>query len=405
MKSPLRIIGGEVRRTGAAHAANAVGVRVAYDRAAFEGGELPDGTLAQFTQVQFAPMTESWTTGSFGGSDVLIVHADAANGDIERLRTNLRQSGAPERVIVVLRSGDLQTTRTLMRDGVADVLAAPVSELSLGTSLDRVLDRVAAAGGGGGGPGQVYAFLKAGGGSGATSLATQTGVVLAQNGGKRVCVVDLDIQFGQAAFYLDVHGSVSMAEVLSAGDIAEIGFDTALPTHASGLRVLAAPPEFMPLEALTPHHIDALLGALRRKFDVVLLDLPIAWTAWTYRTLRQSDHIVLVTQLTVPHCHLAMRQLTLISTQRLDDIPLTLVCNRAGGDNPTSVSQRSVQGAIGRSFDIVAPEDRKLMNEAINQGVGLSTLRRGSKLEKAIIELANRLAPARGDIDRLRGKR
>lgn len=400
MKSPLRIVGGDVRRTTAA---NAAGLRVAYDRSAFEGGELPDGAFAQFTQVQFVPMTESWSTGSFGGADVLIVHADAAAGDVERLRTNLRQSGAPERVIVVLRSGDLQTTRMLMRDGVADVLPAPVSELSLGASLDRVLDRVATTGGGGG-AGQVIAFLKAGGGSGATSLAAQTGVILAQSS-QKVCVVDLDIQFGQAAFYLDVHGSVSMAEALSAADIGEIAFETALPAHSSGLRVLAAPPEFMPLEALTPNHVDALLGALRRKFDVVLLDLPIAWTAWTFRTLRQSDHIVLVTQLTVPHAHLAMRQLNLISTQRLDDVPLTLVCNRAGGDNPVSVSQRSVQGAIGRSFDIVAPEDRKLMNEAINQGVGLSALRRGSKLEKAIIDLADRLVPTRRDVDRARGKR
>ena len=50
---------------------------------------------------------------------------------------------------------------------------------------------------------------------------------------------------------------------------------------------------------------------------------------------------------------------------------------------------------MGRKFDVVAPEERKLMGEAINQGVALSMLRRGTKLEKALSQLAERAAPAR----------
>jgi pilus assembly protein CpaE len=196
-----------------------------------------------------------------------------------------------------------------------------------------------------------------------------------------------------------------MAQVLSAGaDLNEMAFHSALTPHPSGARVLAAPPEFMPLESLTAGSIDALLGALRRDFDLVILDLPIVWTAWTYRALRQSDHIVLITQLSVPHAHLAKRQLQLLDTQRLDDIPLTLVCNRAGGDNPTGVSVRSVEAAIGRKFDVVAPEERRLMNEAINQGVALSTIRRGSKLERSVEQLAALVSPGQASTSRNRRK-
>jgi len=44
---------------------------------------------------------------------------------------------------------------------------------------------------------------------------------------------------------------------------------------------------------------------------------------------------------------------------------------------------------------VVAPEERKVMNEAINQGVALSAIRRGSKLERSLRQLADRVAPAR----------
>jgi Flp pilus assembly CpaE family ATPase len=284
-------------------------------------------------------------------------------------------------------------------------LPEPVSDLSLAASLDRLLAKLATGAATTAQAGRIVAFLKAGGGAGATSLAVQSAALLAKpGGGQRVCVVDLDIQFGQAALYLDVQDSISMAQVLSAGgDLNEMSFNSALTPHASGARVLAAPPDFMPLESLTAASIDALLGALRREFDLVILDLPIVWTAWTYRALRQSDHIVLISQLSVPHAHLAKRQLQLLGTQRLDDIPLTLVCNRAGGDNPAGVSVRSVEAAIGKKFDVVAPEERKLMNEAINQGVALAAIRRGSKLERAVEQLASLVSP--GHAESAKGRR
>jgi pilus assembly protein CpaE len=54
---------------------------------------------------------------------------------------------------------------------------------------------------------------------------------------------------------------------------------------------------------------------------------------------------------------------------------------------------KAAEHALGRGFDVIVPEDRKLMFAAINQGVELSALRRGSKIEKAIGELAQLLVP------------
>lgn len=380
-------------------------LRLSYDPAAFEGGKPSQALVSQFGQVSFVSLGGPWTSGSLQGADVLIASVDGSSAQaVDRLCASLRESGRAERIIVFVADADLATSRRLIREGAADVLPAPVSEPALAASLERVLGRLESTGG----PpsaSQVISFLKAGGGVGSTALTVQLAAILADRGrGARVCVVDLDVQFGSAAMYLDVQDSITMSEVLSAhGDLNEIGFASALTPHSSGARVLAAPPEFMALDSLTPAVVDALINALKRDFDVVILDLPMAWTAWSYRALRQSNRIVLVSHLTVPHTHLIKRQHRLLESQRLGDVPVTLVCNRCGGDNPPGVSMRSVEAAIGRPFDVVVPEERKLMNEAINQGVALRDVRRGSKLEKALVRLGELVAPATSAAHRNRG--
>jgi len=163
---------------------------------------------------------------------------------------------------------------------------------------------------------------------------------------------------------------------------------TALAAHRSGLRLLAAPRDVTALDALTPQLADALLTALRRDFALTIADLPSVWTAWTYRALQTAARIVLVTRLSVPHVHLVRRQLNLLAVQKLDAIPLTLVCNAVNNDRQNLLSIRAAERAIGRAFDIVIPEDTRVMETTCNQGLEISAIRRGTKLEKMIALLA-----------------
>src|SRR3546814_17351879 len=79
--------------------------------------------------------------------------------------------------------------------------------------------------------------------------------------------------------------------------------------HSSGLSVVAAPRDVMPLEKFMPDFIRRLTEVARSRFDVVLADLPPAWSLWTFEALRQSDEILLVTQMTVPGVPQARTQL------------------------------------------------------------------------------------------------
>lgn len=382
-KGPL-----EARRRDEPSAVRRIGVV----EGALEGRQAFTALSALFPHVLFEAI-ETWRPEAVGDLDILIVDADArAAGEIA---LKLKLSPARPRIVLILHNADVQTTRQLLRDGAADVLPHPVSEPALAVSLERLLgdllvqpERAAASG-------QAVALLKAGGGVGATALGVQLGALMA-NEGAEVCLADLDVQFGAAALYLDLPDAITLTDILgAAGDVADTPFASALRRHGSGLRLLAAPREMTAMESVGVPQIEGLVAGLRRTFAVTLFDLPSVWTAWTHRLLSLSDRIVIVTQLSVPHVQLAKRQLQTLSTQMIDDKPIVLVCNAMSGEQAGSLSLKMAERALGRDFDVVLPEDRRTMLAAINEGVELSQVKRGTKLERAIAQLADKVgAPA-----------
>ena len=348
---------------------------------------------ALFPNARFDSIGAGWPDRMPSRCDLLIVAVDAAAAvEVDAAMRRLKAQPAEVNTLVVLRNADVTVTRRLMREGAADVIPAPANEAALAVSLDKILgpvsqERPRRAGG------QVVAVLKAGGGVGATSLCVQTAAIAAR-GGASVCLADLDLQFGAASLYLDMPDAATVSDCMAAGsNLKDIDFAALLGHHRSGINLLAAPRQVTPLEALAPPQTEALLNGLKRSFGLVMLDLPSVWTAWTNRALHSADRIVLVSHLSVPHMHMLDRQIATLHAQGLDDRKLTLVCNALSSDQTALLSIKSAERALGRSFDVVIPEDGRTMNAAINQGVELSTIRRGSKIEKAVEDLARMVTP------------
>ncbi len=364
--------------------------RVGVVDGAIGGAERFASLAALFPHIAFESVGPVWPEKHDPRLDILIVAVSAlVNAEIEAAARRLKVSG---KVVVVLQDADVMTTRRLIRDGAVDVLTAPVSEPALAISLERLLASSIAASSSDKG-GEVVAFLKAGGGVGSTALAVQLAAMLAPRVTGRLCIADLDLQFGAVGLYLDMPDAVTITDLLTTGQsLFDSPFATALPAHRSHAQVLAAPRELAPLEALTATNVDSLVEGLRRDFALTLLELPSVWTAWTNEALKLADRIVLVTQLSVPHVNFLKRQLRVLAAQGLDTKPLILVCNSLSSDQQATLSLKAAERAIGRNFDAVLPEDRRTMTAAINQGVELSAVRRGTKLEKAIAELGAKVA-------------
>jgi pilus assembly protein CpaE len=361
---------------------------------AIGGGDDLSSLARLFPHVVFESVGQTWPDRLGDEVDILIVGVSASSlAEVDAACRRLQATSPERKVVIALRDADVDTTRRLARAGAADVLSAPVGEPVLALSLERLLTHETSRPEPRGQSGEVVAFLKAGGGVGATTLAVQAATMLASRRNGEVCMADLDLQFGVAALYLDLAEAVTVTDVLaSGGALADAAFIGALGTHRSGARILAAPRDMAPLDALSVPLADALLGGLRRNFALTLLDLPSAWTSWTNQALQSADRIVLVTQLSVPHIHLAKRQLDVLRVQGLADRQVILVCNAASAEQLAALSLKAAERALGRPFDIVVPEDRRTLFAAINQGLEISAVRTGTKVEKAVSLLADRVA-------------
>jgi pilus assembly protein CpaE len=370
--------------------------RIGVIEGAVGGVERQASLAALFPHVDIAFLSANAAEGNLETFDILIIGADAPAADAFLAR--LRRMTPKPRVIVVLRDADVTNTRRLVREGAADVLTWPVSEPALALSIERLLASETAPAAPARKTGELVVVMKAGGGVGASSLAAQVAANLAARDRGAVCLADFDVQFGTAALYLDVPQTMSISDALSLGSaVADTPFNATLASHRSGVRVLAAPADLMALEAVGVTQVEALIRGLKRDFALTLVDLPSVWTAWTHRVITLSDRIVLVTKLSVPHIQAVKRQLRMLTSQQLDSRDVILVCNAMNADQQANVSVKAAERALGREFDVVIPEDSRTMMAAINQGVELASVKRGTKLEKGVADLAGRVASAMVD--------
>ena len=353
--------------------------------------------------LRIAPLEGITAELTPGASDLLIVEVNSRDaGDIERLRS-LVESQAPTAVVATAADATLNDVRQLMRLGVIDVLPQPVQRSDILAALELAARSRKAAAQSAAARGRFVSVLKGGGGVGATTIAVQIGCYMAsvlEKRGEQACILDLDAQSGTVALFLDLSDRVGLADLVDSPERLDADLlRGVMSRHASGLSVVAAPPEVMPLETFTPGFISRLVTVAREHFDVVLADLAPAWTQWSFEALRQSDEVLLVTQMTVPGIRQARRQLDTLRAEGLDELPLRLVLNRYEKRWGDTLSFKEVEKALGHKIDFTVANDYRTVSEALDQGVALSDIRRRSKVYKSITKISDTLIPAGSRVD------
>jgi pilus assembly protein CpaE len=233
-----------------------------------------------------------------------------------------------------------------------------------------------------------YTFVPASGGAGTTTLAIETAFIIGRS--KRqlgsTCLVDLNFQDGCIADYLDIAPSFRIEELASApGRLDRQLLDVMLSRHVSGLAVLATPRvpgKFINVdEAL----IGMVLGLLSRSFDHVIIDLPKSWYPWMDNVIWGSNHVFIVTNFTVPALRHARYVLDAILAKAVNDARVSVIVNRhrekllGGGLKKADAEQLMRDWLAG-----FIPDCADLVHEAINRGMPVSEVAKGSKLEKAL---------------------
>ncbi|SOD93487.1 AAA family ATPase [Caenispirillum bisanense] len=362
---------------------------------------LDNGLLSEVRVGPLARLARQETGGYL--TDVVVVDADLDDdGDIDALTALMAGPLARTPMVVTTRGASVAGMRRLMRLGIADVVPQPIQRQELLAAIRLAHSRRPAPPRG---PdtrrpkGLVTALLKGGGGSGATTLAVNLAGVLAARATRpeAVGLLDLDLQFGACALYMDLEPRLGSLEVMQAGHRLDAELlASAAARHRSGVAVLAAPPAPMPLDAVDPDQAARLIEVARRQWDGVVIDLPQAWTPWTRSVLGACDVIVLVTQMTVPNIHQAARQIETLAAEGLAETPLVTVVNRMAPPRlfgkPDLVKR--AEKTLGVPLAHFVPSDWKAVSAAVDTGATLVEDRSAKPVRKAVEALAAAVAAA-----------
>lgn len=366
-----------------------------------DAGALVTARVAGFPLGLSIVGTSDWINPEeLSGAAAAVVQVEAESAaSVKRFQALAQATATP--LIAAAYEPPLALVRSLIRAGAHDVIPLPLRAEDLEASLAPIRDDLgkrktmsdtAKA--------KVVSVVKSVGGVGATALLTQMAIRYARNEtarGRGVCLIDLDMQFGDVAFQLGLQPRLSLSDLLEAGARLDGELLRATTTdHPSGLKVIAAPRDMMPLEGLPSDHLLNIVDVATREFGTVFLDLPTNWTNWSLSLVARSDLVLLVTELTVAGVNRARRQLDLLDSQDLGNLDIRVIVNRYDKAMAKTVRPADVHEALKREVAYTVSNDFALMRMAIDRGVPIDEIRRKTPLAKDLDALDAGVAAALG---------
>ena len=229
------------------------------------------------------------------------------------------------------------------------------------------------------------------GGVGKTTLAVNLAVALAARGA-RVCLVDLDLSFGDVALTLQLPPVRTIGDVVALdGDVDADTLQPLLTEHGRGFTTLLAPVQPDVKDTVSVGLVTKVLGVLKSTFDYVVVDTAPAFDEHVLQAIDASDHLLMVTTLDVPtlkNVKIANETLDLLNFPRSRR---HLVLNRS--EDKVGLSAEKVEATLGMSITQAVPTSTDVAH-ATNAGEPISASHPKHAASQAYARLAERLAAA-----------
>ena len=307
-----------------------------------------------------------------------------------QLTEALRVSRPTLGVVLVRRRIDTTVLSEALRSGVREVVEArDLAGVHAAVRRSRALTAVLRSGGSRASDaasaehrGRVVTVFSAKGGCGKTTLSTNLAAALADGGRREVCLVDLDLAFGDVAIALQLFPTHTIADAVPLGDTLDFtGLHSLLTPHSPGLSCLVAPVEPGSASSIPAELVGRILNLLRDHFDYVIIDTPPAFDDQVLAAFDVSDVVALIATLDIPA--LKILKLTLETLELLNyprerwkvvlnraDSKVGLVASEVEKTLKTTIasqipSSREVPAAINRGVPIVLDQPRHSVSQAI----------------------------------------
>lgn len=361
---------------------------------------------------------ESW--GDLGFEDALpfLEQPDASELEFLAIALDEEDEGDLSVISEIIRAAKLRNIKVLLiaegvspaslhgllREGGDEFVPYPLPEGELAQAIDRVLappqpapvapdmrnklkptgDR----------NGVVIPVQGMAGGTGATTLAVNLAWELAnvdKEHPPRVCILDLDFQFGSVSTYLDLPRRESVFEMLQATESMDSeSFMHSLLSYEQKLQVLTAPTDLIPMDLVDPADIQRIIEMARTNFDYVVIDMPKTMVEWS-ETVLHAAHVYFATlELDMRSAQNTLRIKRALQSEQLPFEKLRFVLNRAPKFTDLNGKSRikRLAESLGISIEVQLPDGGKAVPQNADHGVPMAEGIHKNPLRKEIAKLA-----------------
>jgi pilus assembly protein CpaE len=314
---------------------------------------------------------------------------------------------APSSPVVIMSvQGERDYLRRAMQSGAREFLIKPFTGDELVASIRRVyemeekkgayLPRVPTAQSEGGDqpPGgcQICLVMSGKGGCGKTFIAINLAAALRLETGGRVCLVDLDLQFGDIGVMLNVDHAKTITELVDSESALDWEFvDDILADGPEGIRVLLGPfsPEFGDL--VRAEHVRAIVDVLRREFDYVVVDSGSQLSEATLEATELADHVIVVGELTIPAIKDTRLMLKMLESLKVDRSRVMVAVN--AHDAHAVYDSASIERNLRFPVKLQIPSEPRLVGGSIHRAVPVVISHPDSDVSLLFRGLARSLTP------------
>ena len=230
-------------------------------------------------------------------------------------------------------------------------------------------------------------FFGGKGGTGKTTLAIGVAASLAK-AGKRVMLLELDLQFGDVSMSLDLDTKNSIVDLVQdRGGITIENINGFAVEHSSGMSVLCAPKSSEFAEFVTTAHIERIIDIMRPYYEYIIVDLPSAFNDAAITACENCEEIFLVYNNEILSLNNAKVCYTILDQLHQRD-KIRFILNRV---EKSLIKPEDFTEMFRTEMFAVIPADYTAALTSVNKGMPVTAAQPKSVLAKGVSELAEKI--------------
>jgi pilus assembly protein CpaE len=322
--------------------------------------------------------------------DLILLDVMLPKLDGYQVATKIRtEEGTTTHVPIIMLTAEREVEQKVrgLRAGADDYLIKPFHPAELIARIKSLLARFAPRDTLVGRPplGRVLALYGAKGGVGTTTIAINAAIALHRELGRKVCLIDGNLQFGDHRVFLDLGlDRKSIVDIVTAPTMDQDLIRQVLVKHDSGIDLLLAPPSPETAELVTPEHIPAILENLRGLYDYILIDIDKRLDDVNLGILEAADTMFVV--MTADLSCLKNVRLVLETIVHLgyESSKVQLVLNRSNAF--TGINVKNAEGALKRTIEHQVVNEYRGAISALNSGAPFMFTKADSLLGRSLLD-------------------